>query len=93
MDADFAGNYTTDNCEDPNSVRSRTGCVIKYAGCPISWFSRIQTEISLSTTEAEYIALSTAAREVLPLRELIIELKEFIEIPEADLLILSLIHI
>ena len=61
--------------------------MIKYAGCPITWFSRIQTEISLSTTEAEYIALSTAAREVLPLRELIIELKEIIEIPEADLLI------
>ena len=75
VDADFAGNYTVETSEDPNSVKSRTGCVIKYAGCPITWFSRLQTEIALSTTEAEYMALSLAAREVLPLRELVVELK------------------
>ena len=58
VDADFAGNYTKEQSQDPNSVRSRTGCVILYAGCPIIWFSKLQTEISLSTTEAEYIALA-----------------------------------
>ena len=69
VDADFAGNYTRDTGDDPNNVRSRTGCImIKFAGCPIHWFSRLQTEISLSTTEAEYIALvSTACRELLPM--------------------------
>ena len=87
VDADFAGNYTSDTCEDPNSVKSRTGCVIKYAGCPITWFSRLQTEIALSTTEAEYIALSTAAREVLPLREMVTELKTILDIPNAKLVI------
>ena len=56
----------------PKSVRSRTRYVIKYAGCPVKWFSRLQTEIALSTTEAEYIVLSTTAREVLPLREMLI---------------------
>ena len=85
VDADFAGNYSKETCEDENSVKSRTGCVIKYAGCPITYFSRLQSEIALSTTEAEYIALSTAAREVLPLRELIIELKSILNIPEAEL--------
>ena len=68
-------------------MKSRTGCVINYAGCPIAYFSRLQTEIALSTTEAEYIALSTAAREVLPLRELIMELKDILNIPEAELVI------
>ena len=67
VDADFAGNYTSETCEDPNSVKSRTGCVIKYAGYPIIWFSRLQTEISLSNTEAEYVALSTVGIEVLPI--------------------------
>ena len=38
------------------------------------WFSRLQQEISLSTTEAEYIALSTAAREILPMRYLLVEI-------------------
>ena len=37
-----------------------------YAGCPITWGSNLQTEISLSTTESEYISLSSAMREVIP---------------------------
>jgi hypothetical protein len=37
--------------------------------------SKMQTQIALSTTESEYIALSTALREVIPLMELIKELK------------------
>ena len=40
------------------AVLSRTGFVISYAGCPIYWASKLQTEIALSTTEAEYMALS-----------------------------------
>ena len=60
---DFAGNYTSKTCENPNSFKFRTGFVIKYAGCPITWFSCLQTEIVLSTTEADYIVLSTAIRE------------------------------
>ena len=74
VDAGFAGDYQPETKADANSVRSRTGCVIMFAGCPITWFSRLQTEIALSTTEAEYIALSTAAREVIPMRELMIEI-------------------
>lgn len=53
VDVDFAGNYTQEVCEDPNSVKSRLGCVIKYAVCPIIWFSKLQTEITISTTEAD----------------------------------------
>ena len=44
------------------------------------WFSKLQTEISLSTTEAEYIALSTACRELLPMREMFNELRKYLEI-------------
>ena len=47
-----------------------------YAGCPIVWASKMQTLIALSTTEAEYIALSTALREVIGIMNLIDELKE-----------------
>ena len=65
---------------NPDSVKSRTGCVIKYTGYHITWFSLLQTEISLSTTEAEYIALSTAARELLPMREMFIELAKYLTI-------------
>eukprot|EP00957_Ditylum_brightwellii_P000605 46868-Ditylum_brightwellii.AAC.1 len=62
VDVDFAGAYTKENSHDPNSVRSRSGYAIMYGNCPITWFSRLRSEIFLSTTEAEYIALSSAAR-------------------------------
>jgi hypothetical protein len=66
VDADFAGGYSTETSEDPVSVFSRTGYVIYYYGCPVTWVSKLQAEISLSTVEAEYIALSQAMRDVIP---------------------------
>jgi hypothetical protein len=57
--------------EDPASVLSRSGYVIRLYGCPILWVSKLQTEIApLSTTESEYIALSQAMREVVPLLDI-----------------------
>ena len=85
VDADVNGNYSQETSEDPNSVKSRTGCVIKYTGYPINSFSRLQTEIAPSNTEEEYMALSLAARETLSLRELLEELKDILQIPEAQL--------
>ena len=58
VDADFAGGWNQADAIDAGSVLSRTGYVIMYAGCPLTWCSKLQTEIALSTTEAEYIALS-----------------------------------
>ena len=43
-----------------------------YAGCPILWSSKFQTEIVLSTAEAGYIALSQAMRQVIPLMNLLV---------------------
>jgi hypothetical protein len=75
-DADFSGNYIREiSEEDPTTARSRSGCVIYYAGCPVYWSSKLQTEIALSSTESEYISLSQALREVLPLMKLITEIK------------------
>ena len=61
---------------DPSTARSRMGYIITYAGCPMHWSSRMQTEIALSTTEAEYIALSQAMREVLPILWLMKEARQ-----------------
>ena len=60
VDAGFAGEQKDGNHNSPESVLSRTGFVIMYAGCPITWGNKLQTEISLSTTESEYIDLSSA---------------------------------
>jgi hypothetical protein len=73
-DADFAGLFAVEDPEDPRSTRSRTGFVITLGGTPVIWASRLQTETALSTMEAEYIALSTAMRSLLPLRHTLHEL-------------------
>ena len=45
-----------------------------FAECPILWASKLQTEIALSTLHAEYVALSQSLRDLLPIKELVIEL-------------------
>ena len=82
MDADFAGGWATGDSTQPEIVLSRTGFVISYAGCPIYWCSKLQTEIALSTTEAEYIALSMAMRDVLPFLNLLSEISAFLPISD-----------
>jgi hypothetical protein len=76
VDADFAGNWQKADAESADAVMSRTGYVLMYAGCPIHWVSKLQTEIALSTAEAEYIALSQSLREVIPLMSMMKELKK-----------------
>ena len=66
LDADFAGGWKDGNNDSPKSVLSRTGFVIMYAGCPLTWGSKLQTEIALSNTESEYIDLSSTMQAVIP---------------------------
>jgi hypothetical protein len=75
VDADRAGSWRDRSYNDPSSSHSRTGYVIMYAGCPIVWASKLQPLITLSTTDAEYIALSTDLREVIAVMDLLNELK------------------
>ena len=74
VDAEFAGGWKDCDHSTAESVLSRTGFVIMFAGCPLTWCSKLQTEIALSTTEAEYIALSQAMREVIPFLNLLKEI-------------------
>jgi hypothetical protein len=77
VDAAYANEWNNKTAsDDPNTARSRMGYVITYAGCPMHWASKMQTEIALSTTEAEYIALSQAMREVLPIIWLLEEARQ-----------------
>jgi hypothetical protein len=76
-DADFSGNWREDIAHiDSNTAKSRTGYVVKYAGCPLTWASKMQTETALSTTEAEFIALSEGLRTVIPIMSLLEEMQD-----------------
>jgi hypothetical protein len=63
VDADWAG------CQETR--RSTTGWVIELNNSPIVWSSRRQATVLASTTEAEYIAITEAGREIMWLRELL----------------------
>jgi hypothetical protein len=45
------------------------------SGCPVSWRSKLQTTVSLSTTEAEYVAGVEAGKELKWVRHLLSELR------------------
>ena len=73
-DSDFAGRWHSSVSHLRESCLSRTGYVIMFAGCPILWKSTLQTEIALSSTEAEFMALSTCMRTLIPMRHILEEL-------------------
>lgn len=80
VDASFAGEWSKLIAEqaitDPNTARSRTGYVLTCAAALLIWGSRLQTEIALSSTEAEMIALSQATRENIFMLSLIADAKD-----------------
>lgn len=67
-DADWAG--------DQRSRRSTTGFIYFVGSGPVAWVSRRQSSVSLSSMEAEYIALSEASQELIWLRRLLNEIGE-----------------
>ena len=50
-----------------------TGYAVIIAGGAVSWSSRLQPVVSLSTTEAEYIAAVEAGKEIIWMRNLLTE--------------------
>ena len=63
-----------DHANDPNTRRSVGGYVYLIAGGAVSWSSKKQSSVALSSTEAEYMAASSAAQEAIWLRALLGEL-------------------
>ena len=61
-DADYASKA--------NDRRSVSGGVIMCGGASVYWFSRTQKCVTLSTSEAEYVALGDAVKELLFLRQI-----------------------
>jgi hypothetical protein len=70
VNADFTRNFRPGNPERALCL-SRSGYIIMYNNCPIILASKLQTSVYLSTCEAEYIAMSTALCEVIPLMRLL----------------------
>lgn len=65
-DSDWAG--------DKECRKSTSGYIFMLNGRPVSWCYKRQCNVALSLTEAEYIALTLAAKEATWLRLLLTEL-------------------
>lgn len=74
-DSDWAG--------DVDDRKSCTGNVIMLAGGPISWRSKKQASVALSTMEAEYAALAEVSKEVVYLKRLLnyMGFEKYVETP------------
>lgn len=73
-DADWGG--------DTQGSKSTSGYMFFLFGAPISWRSSLQATVALSTTEAEYIALTDCMKEAIWISELLAELDIRTEVPE-----------
>ena len=72
-DADWAG--------DVDTRRSTSGYVFQIGSSTVSWSSKKQTTVAKSSTEAEYVALSSATQEAVWLRSLMGDLGRQMDAP------------
>ena len=78
VDADFGGLWNAEDEQDSLCVKSRSGFVIMFMDCPLLWVSKLQSQIALSTMEAEYIALSHSMRELIAIRQILKDIHELV---------------
>ncbi len=74
FDTGLIGFSDSDFAADLGDRKSTCGYMFKLSGAPISWKSKKQASVALSTAEAEYVALLYATQEAVWLRRLISEL-------------------
>jgi hypothetical protein len=76
-DANFSGNWNKGFASvDPSTAKSLSKWIIFYAGCPFSWASKLQSQVALSTTDAKYITMSQSLHDLIPVMNLLQEIRE-----------------
>jgi len=72
-DSDFGG--------DKETSISVAGFIVCFMGVPISWKSKGQKTVALSSSEAEYVALSEAAKEIKFVYQVLISMDFKVKLP------------
>ena len=81
--ANFVGNWDPADVDNVDTAKSRHVFCITYAGCPIYWKSQLKVHIAISSSESEYIGLSSALREAIPVMHLLNEMTTHALIPRS----------
>jgi hypothetical protein len=66
---------------DPETRISVTGFIIYLMGIPVSWRSKAQRGVTLSSSKAEYVAISEAVKEIKFMYYLLKDIGFDIELP------------
>ena len=72
-DAQLVGYTDVNYADDLDDRHSTSGNLFLMSGGPVSWFSKKQPIVTLSTAEAEYVALSTATQKATWIRQLLLD--------------------
>jgi hypothetical protein len=91
-DAVFAEMYGHEKPTDPACANSHSGFVIVFAGVPVLWQSKLQTQTALSTMEAELIALGACMKELIPILDMVHSLAVAVGIPAGDVNMRVTVH-
>jgi len=67
-DSDWAGSVV--------DIKSTSGCCFSLGSAMVSWFSKKQSSVALSTAEEKYIAACAACKEAIWLRKLLADLSD-----------------
>jgi hypothetical protein len=85
--AALAGYTDSDWAGDLDTRRSTSGYLFSVGSAVVSWSSKLQSTVALSTCEAEYIGQSNAAKEAIWLRRLLDEIRpEDMDKPKATII-------
>ena len=76
LSKNIKGTHKTIRMQNVLTTRLKYGAIGLPAPNRRIWCSKLQTQVSLSTTEAEYVSLSQSLRKVIPVINLIKEMKE-----------------
>jgi hypothetical protein len=74
LDTFLQGYVDSDMAGDKDSRRSITGYVFTIGGTTVSWISKLQKVVALSTTEAKYVVAIEASKEMIWLQRFMEEL-------------------
>ena len=72
MECDLQTYENADCAHKAEDRRSVSGLAVCCGGTPVSWFSRTQKCVTLSTTEAEYVAMADGVKEALYVRGVLV---------------------
>ena len=67
--------YADANYGSKEDRKSTSGFLIKTLGNVVSWTTKRQTAVALSSTEAEYIALATASTDLMWIKNLLADFR------------------